>query len=494
MIKGASIVARILDANWRKNFLVYYDPDPDGIFAGHAVHEFLTDYGKPHKAYINNNRGHGVLFDVSDFRGHLVINVDSGVSFERLKELVDNGLNVISLDHHEIEGTTDFENNCFDRLSSSEMDLVNQGLLYYHNKELGTEGVVLNNQYPFEDEDYRFMSGCGVVLDVLTQLDPSFETDEHIAWHGITLLSDSREIENPIAFEILKRTYATDIDGTDTLKHLTDTVGFNKFEVGENTLDRSYIDFYLSPFINALLRLNRGYDTINWFSGGILKDTKVKERQKEILGILKQRTVMAELQNILLVNVDKYETDDFEASNFIGLLANRMLSGGKTVIITCTLHNEFERGSVRGYFNSTDYRGMFEKSGLIALGHKGAFGLKSYKTDQDFWMDLDRRIGIEDAKAEPTYKIHRLGNLAKNRKYMKELAYENQFLRPFNKHYVKYTGIKAFPSTVRPNFQEYTVDGIPIRCFDDSITVRNGHVLPSLSKGYLSLYLESITV
>lgn len=494
MVQGVSIVARILDANWQRQFVVYYDPDPDGVFAGHSVHEFLDLHKKPHFALININRGHGIIQDLSNYKGGVVINVDSGVSWDKLKELVDMGVTVVSIDHHEIEGTPSLEDNYLGLLEEGEKSLVKQGLLYYCNEELGSEGVVLNNQYSFEDNDYRFMSGCGVVLDVLNQLNPNFAQSEHTAWHGITLLSDSREIENPIARDILTKTYSTDIESTDTIKHLTDTIGFNKFEIGDNTLDRSYIDFYLSPFINAMLRLNMGYEAIQWFSGGVLRDTTVKEQQKRILTELRSRLVSAEMGNLLIANVEKYSTDYFEASNFIGLLANRMLIGGKTVVITCTQDGVFQRGSVRGYFNSTDYRGLFSEAGLIALGHKGAFGLKSYSTDTSFWDELDRKVGIEDEKAETTYQIHSMRNLASNRSKIRELAYENQFLRPFHKHYIRYTGLKCFPTTFKENFQEYTVDGIPMRCFDSEANIRNSYILPSMSKGYMSLYLERISV
>ena len=135
---------------------------------------------------------------------------------------------------------------------------------------------------------------------------------------------------------------------------------------------------------------------------------------------------------------------------------------------------------------------MLEKAGLIALGHKGAFGLKSYKTDFNFWREIDRQIGVESEKAESTYTIHVMNDVSKERKLLKELAYQNQFLRPTYKHYVKYTGLKFFPSTIRDGFQEYSVNGLPVKCFNSDINIRNGYILPSMSKGHVSLYLEQI--
>lgn len=484
----------MLERHWNKKIIIYYDPDPDGLFAGHSVHEFLTLYGREHSVFINNNRAHGILFDENRFKDYLVINVDSGVSWDRLKELVDKGVTVISLDHHEIEGTPSFEDNCLDDLTSSEKSLVEQGLLYYCNKELGTEGIVLNNQYEFEDKDYQFMSGCGVVLDVLNQLNPNYQTEEHVAWHGITLLSDSREIENQLAFEILKTTYGTDIYNTELIQHITDAIGFNTYEIGDPTLDRAYIDFYLTPFINAMFRLNLGYEAIRWFSGGTLLHTDVKEQQKVILQELTNRTTMAELDNLLLVNVEKKRNDYFEASNFIGLLANRLLSRGKTVVITCTYEGVFTRGSVRGYFNTVDYQSLFKEHNFIALGHKGAFGLKNFVMEQETWSSLDKQVGIENSKNKSTYVIHVVNDLSKHRKLMKDLAYTNQFLRPAYKHYIKYTGLKFFNTTLRDNFQEYSVNGIPVKCFDASVNIRNGYILPTMSKGYMSLYMERIVV
>ncbi|MEC2463463.1 single-stranded DNA exonuclease RecJ [Bacillus cereus] len=494
MVKGVSIVAGMLDRHWDKPFNVYYDPDPDGLFAGHSAHEFLNLYKKSHYVYINNNRAHGILFDERQYNGHVIINVDSGVSWDRLKELVDSGVTVISLDHHEIEGKPDLVNNNFKYLNEQEKSLVEQGLLYYYNEETGAEGIVLNNQYKFEDPDYRFMSGCGVVLDVLNQLNPNYQTDEHIAWHGITLLSDSREIENQLAFEILVTTYDTVIEETSLISHITDAVGFNEYEIGNPTLDRAYIDFYLTPFINAMFRLNMGYEAIRWFSGETLLYTDVKEQQKLILEELKQRTTVVELENVIIVNVYKLQTDYFEASNFIGLLANRMLADGKTVVITCSYNGNFERGSVRGYHNTIDYQHIFKDFGFIALGHKGAFGLKNFLQASEIWDNLDKRIGLENENSESTYRIHNIKNIRNERELLKQLAYENQFLRPMYKHYIRYTGLKFFTVDFRDPYQEYKVDGLQVKCFNKEINVRNGFILPSMSKGYVSLYLERIVV
>ncbi|MGF2715235.1 DHH family phosphoesterase [Bacillus cereus] len=494
MVQGVSIVAGMFDRHWHKPFTAYYDPDPDGVFAGKSSSEFLDLYGKKHEVYINANRAHGILVDAKEFAGRVILNVDSGVSWERLKELVDNGVTVISLDHHEIEGKPDLENNCFKYLTEQEKSLVEQGLLYYCNEETGAEGVILNNQYEFEDPDYRFMSGCGVSLDVFNQLNPNYQTDEHVAWHGITLLSDSREIENELAYNILVTTYETKIEETTLISHLTDAIGFNTYEIGEPTLDRAYIDFYLTPFINAMFRLNMGYEAIRWFNGETLLYTDVKEQQKLILEELKSRTTMIELENVLLVNVYKLESDYFEASNFIGLLANRLLANGKTVVITCSCNNQFERGSVRGYYNTIDYQAIFKDYGFIALGHKGAFGLKNFSLDKEVWDSLDKRVGVENESSESTYVIHTIRNLGKDKELLKDLAYMNQFLRPMYKHYIRYTGLKFFTVDFRDPYQEYKVDGLQVKCFNKEVNVRNGFILPSMSKGFVSLYLERIVV
>lgn len=93
---------------------------------------------------------HGIHIDLKPYVGKYatIISVDAFVPAEQVKEVVDMGFNLISLDHHECGNE----------------------FIYYKNGETGKQGVVVNNQYPFEDREKRFLSGAGVVYEVFMKL------------------------------------------------------------------------------------------------------------------------------------------------------------------------------------------------------------------------------------------------------------------------------------------------------------------------------------
>lgn len=126
------------------------------------------------------------ISELSSLKGYLMIAVDFDIDSETAQALVNNDCCFISLDHHDIQD-----------------ELI-------HVKSNTAEGIIINNQYPFEPDDNRYNSGAGVTYEGLCEVAPEFEDTELEAIVGITLLSDVRPIENEKARKYLTKTYKQD--------------------------------------------------------------------------------------------------------------------------------------------------------------------------------------------------------------------------------------------------------------------------------------------
>ena len=126
--------------------LVYGDPDIDGLISLRNLKTFLESELnlKSVSYYCNSNRAHGFMLDLNSIeRGTIIFAVDFAITREEIKNIVDSGFDIISIDHHDVEDE----------------------FIYYMGED--NYGVVINNQYPFEDSEWSFQSGAGVLWHVL---------------------------------------------------------------------------------------------------------------------------------------------------------------------------------------------------------------------------------------------------------------------------------------------------------------------------------------
>ena len=124
--KGIKKAVEILNQAESGKILVYYDPDPDGLYSGYFVTRFLETFGKKSIYHINSNREHGFKLAITEkFRGWTVIAVDFSITIEQMERLEKVGARVINKDHHDIE-----EKELF----------------------MTEHGVIINNQYCFATE------------------------------------------------------------------------------------------------------------------------------------------------------------------------------------------------------------------------------------------------------------------------------------------------------------------------------------------------------
>lgn len=476
--KGIKHVSDILSKSTR--FLVYYDPDIDGAVAGELSRRFLDRFGKIFGYYINDNRQHGFKLNdeqINMLIGTTIMVVDASMTRAEVEMLVDRGVNVINIDHHNID----------------------EDELVFYEKD-GVAGVIINNNYSFEPEEYKFLSGAGVVFCVINAMFPKFFQDEEEALVGLSLLSDIRPLETPYAKHLLHKLYTTD---TPFLQYLISiTRSERDYGFGEIVLDRNYVDFTFSPKVNALFRLNKGEEAISVFRGTYqgskgsldvyrnIQNAVVDEIEKELQGV--------ELSNLICKSVHQsiQIPYGYSVTNFIGLACSRVKNVGKTTLLYVRDNqNRVLRGSVRGLCEDVPYLQVFRSFGVVAEGHEGAFGVIELDLEKVNLEKLNQEIArLEEGYTERKYdgRLLDVNNLSffMNSKRCNEIAHYNNYVRDQQRIYLRYTG-DSYKKEQFGKKIEYKIDGVAVNCFDENLTPANGLILPIFERRhYKSLFLK----
>lgn len=462
--------------------------------------------GLKYTYFVNHDRVHGFKLPLKSVKGYLVISADFSITEEEMKELVDNNTVVLATDHHEIQ------RNFIDIKGST------------------AEGIVINNQYPFEPDEDRYLSGAGVFYELICSLYPNFVNGERKALVGITLLSDIREIENKKAEAYLKSTYTADTS-KGYIKYLIDCVLERDYSFGTPKLDRNFIDFTLNPSINALLRADKTDDAVNFILGGGLVSNEQRETQKNLQAIVSSRMTVLELPNIHIIAINALDFIDynFKLPNYVGLICSSYKDSHKGI---STLGFVFENGkllrtSFRGKFDDIMYLSGFRNLGIDAKGHHNAFGIPEFYPTEETWIQLNDLIGDLEAMHQTTIKIVESSNLMVTlTNNGSKMATKNCYVRDMYRYYIKYIGhnAKVVKTTYKyepftdedyhnglnpdkvdkgtyykllrdrdnnpiPKYIEYLIDGRTVKSF--GVALSNGFIMPILEKGYMQLYIRS---
>lgn len=486
--------------------LLYGDPDVDGLISLLLMCQWCDLQGLRYEYHVNGDRYHGFLIEAEVLRGYMVIASDFSITEVELRDLVDHDVVVLSTDHHE----------------------VGSKFLVYSGET--ADGVVINNQYEFECEEDKYLSGAGVFYEVACEVTPGFHSRERDALVGITLLSDVRQIENRKAREYLRCTYTADVS-CGYFKYLIDCTLGNDYGFGRPRLDRNYIDYTLSPTINALLRFDRTDEAVSFILGGGLRSNNLRERQKEVVLWLESRAVILELDHFhaLAVRWEDFMGVDYNITNFVGLMCSdyKDKHGGVTTIGVVLRGDEILRASCRGRYDDVNYRLLFTALGIEAVGHATAFGIKNFRPMEDTWLRLD--VGFKDLeRGHRCVKVIEVTNLMSIMVQCGgRLAEENCYVRDMYRTYLRYTGsnIKIKKKTYKfeefsdedyacgrkPDMKsgktyykhmygkdgemiikyiEYLIDGQLVKSF--GVRVEDGMILPILDKGYVQLYVRNV--
>lgn len=479
----------------------------DGLVSLLFMCQFCDMLGLKYTYFVNDDRYHGFTIKHDSIRGYLVIAADFTITEVEAQALVDNDICLLSTDHHECQ--------------SEFIDVASET----------AEGVVINNQYPFEPEDTRYQSGAGVFYELACELFPEFKDPTRDALVGVTLLSDMRPIENAKARRYLKKTYSCDPE-EGYVNYLISSCLDNDFGFGMPKFDRNFIDFTLSPTVNALLRANKTQAAINFILGRGLANHDAKGFQRMLLREMYAEVEIMPLANYTILRIDSYKFEKFgvKIAGYIGLLCNDYKDKHNNVsVIGIVIDNgRIVRASFRGKYDDIHYKSGFRNLGIRAEGHAVAFGIQEFYPDAQMWQDIDDLIGDLEVHHHQTAKIVEAPNLAivMTRSGM-SMATENCYVRDMYRTYIRYTGknVRVIRQTFQteemsleelragarvelvkdginykyvrdatgqpiPKYIEYSVDGRKVKSF--GVPVEEGLILPILEKGYICLYVRGL--
>lgn len=521
--KGLKEAAYLLDLELRKGkdakILIYYDPDIDGLFSGLIMERFLTNIGlgtqlKNYRYYINNNRAHGFMLSdkqLEKLQGYTIIAVDFSISKEDFDRILRAGINLINIDHHEID--------------KESYTLSDRPFVFSRCGD--NMGVILNNQYKNEPQEFKFLSGAGMVFYYVLALSKYYGVgydEDFSALVGITLLSDIRELENEKARYFLKCAFDSESNYLKFLQWVvqSESYSYTRFSpFGIPTICRNFIDFTFSPIINALLRADRSSDAVNILRQNEQVVSKYRNRdyllkfrdvQKEIIASIMREIEESEnivgsytkrfshmtvccLNSDFKPTVKTYIDKDFEVNitNYIGVACSKIKDEDKTGVIF-VIDKDTQmiiRGSVRGGFDGVDYLKIFQNNGVPSAGHHNAFGILpcdistiNFEKINEEIEKAEKEVLLNGNTMRSVLKVNHLDVFARDPR-SKMICMYNELSRDNCRIYLKYTGdINSIRmKKISDKFIQYIIDDVTVNSYDASLNISDSYILVGFENG-----------
>jgi len=233
-----------------KNFFLQIDSDADGITSSAIFYNYFKElYPDVNIRYrVHDGKEHGIFTDTIPVESDYIIIPDAGSNdFDEQKELAKQGRKVLIMDHHSVDTFEEVENTII---------VNNQLSSRFKNKALSGAGVVYKVIQKYDEMynnnsklyyQYTDLAALGIVSDMMDtrQLDNNF-----IIYHGL------RSIKNPMLQQLLeKQSYS-----------VSNPVNPNKIDLA----------FYITPLINAVIRMGSIEENRQLFKGFINKDFETK--------------------------------------------------------------------------------------------------------------------------------------------------------------------------------------------------------------------------
>lgn len=383
------------------------DSDVDGFTSAALVYNFLADnYSKKYNFTIDfhvpEGKEHGLrtlmeIFTKEKICDLIILPDSSSNDYEEHKILKDMGYDILVLDHHEA---------------------------HYYSEN----AVVINNQLS-QNYENKSLSGVGVVYKFLDYFEATFVNDliASMGEEGI-YLAESWEPHIQEYLDLVALGEVSDMMNMTTLENrficeyglshinngfFKELVEKQSFSLGDGPLTQVGIAFYVTPLINALIRVGTDQQKHNLFTSFINPDKIVpstkrgekgqteriatqsardcvnaKSRQKremdkaaELLDIQISNDCLDE-NKILILNADDLDV----STTLTGLCAMNVAASHKKPVMLGRLSPDgYLKGSIRGREESElkDFRAFLLESGLMDYveGHGNAAGFSIKKSN-----------------------------------------------------------------------------------------------------------------
>jgi len=381
--------------NQQSNICLYADIDNDGVTSYTMMYRYIKELNPNIQIFtiINQGKIHGITQDVLDCvynnKCDLLIVPDAGSSdYEQHKQLQDNNVDVLILEHHESEYETPYATIINNQLSEN-----------VENKFACGASVVYKFISYCENQSGRKMGwkyidlcACGLIGDVMS-LAP-LENRTYV-YFGL------RNITNPF------------------LKYLYDNL------IDKDTITPKDVAFSLIPKINALIRENideHKYLLLKCFAEDLNED-----KYKEMLDICldahkQQKKIVEDMYEKILPTIDESDKVIFaftEKSAYTGLTCGKLSEKYTKPTLLIYLNGDEYFGSAR---SPIPFKDMLGESGLMIInqGHSMAWGVGFKEKDLSKLKDYCNSLDLD---TEVIYNVTQSFTPSKIPKYLfKEFA------------------------------------------------------------------------
>ena len=397
--------------------LVICDCDCDGFTSAALLINYLYDLFPVYvetglKWFVHEDKQHG-LEDVMDYINQkdfkLVICPDaSSNDYEYHKQLKAKGIDVIVLDHHLADAT------------SEDAIVINNQLCGYENKELSGVGVVYQfcrfidskMQSNFAD-NYLDLVALGLTGDMMSLT--SIET-KHLINKGF----EPENIKNPYIYEMWQKNHfklgdhITSIDAAFYIVPMVNAVQRSGTIEEKELLFKSMLKYEAFAEIASTKRGCKG-QTERLVDQAVRMSTNVKNRQTRAqdasMEYLENRIVKENMMNrkVLLFTLEPGKVD----KNIAGLIANKISAKYQRPSCMLTKVGDVYQGSARGYEMSgvTNFKDICDNTGCVnwTAGHQNAFGVSINVDKIDEFLEKTD-AALANMTSEPVYYVDYIYN------------------------------------------------------------------------------------
>lgn len=355
----------------KSKILVIIDADVDGLTSSALICNYMRELNIEFEVHMHDGKKHGITSDaiehINSLKPNLLIIPDASSSEGEIhKSLMDLGIDIIVLDHHEVEG------------ESPAIIVNNQSSTRFSNKNLSGVGIV-----------YKF---CQAVDDKLGIEGFCCKFLDLVAVGNIADVMDLRNIETRMLCRY----------GLNNIVNPFFKVLFEKEEIEDPTIVD--VGFKIAPPMNALIRVGtleekkmlfealsgmeypvkykpRGkVETTQSLAEAVIRmGNNAKSRQRTLTKKAVENVSKQIIENNLVDNkVIVVNVTNLVDKSITGLVANRLTDTYKRPVMLVHKSNEnILAGSVRGY-GVSNLKDICSNSGLFELcaGHQESFGVE----------------------------------------------------------------------------------------------------------------------